>query len=108
MAKKIRQLVLDYFQFPPPLTAAQRDVVSWVPTATNSGTNFYLVAAVGFGSVTSLWAAVKGRPLRGGCFPSSGPESWNRPWRYVPVIRHTVLQKGACIHYRDGGGHGCR
>ena len=34
--------------------AAQRDVVSWVPTATNAGTDFYLVAAVGFGSVISL------------------------------------------------------
>ncbi len=28
--------------------AAQRDVVSWVPTATNAGTDFYLVATVGF------------------------------------------------------------
>ncbi len=100
--------MLDYFQFPPPLTAAQRDAVSWVPTATNSGINFYLVAAVGFGSVTSLWASVKGRPLRGGCFPSSFSKSWNRPWRYVPVIRHTVLQKGACIHCSNGGAHGCR
>ena len=73
-----------YHQLPPPLTVAQRDVVSYLPTATNSGTDFYSMAAVGTGSVTSLWATVKGKPQRGGYFLTSGSKSWNRLFQPVP------------------------
>ena len=46
---------------------------------------FLDVAAVGSVSVTSLWGTVKGRPLRGGCFLTSGSESWNR-FHGIPCV----------------------
>lgn len=45
----------------------------------------YDTAAVGPAIVTSLCGTVKGRPLRGGCFPFSGSESWNR-FHTVPCV----------------------
>ena len=64
--------------FPPPLTMFHRVVVSCLPTATNSGTDLLCTSAVGIRSISSLWSMIKGMPLRGGCFPPSSFESWNR------------------------------
>lgn len=56
----------------------------------------YDTAAVGSAIVTSLCGTVKGRPLRGGCFPFSGSESWNR-FHTVPCVRPPASSTGPAV-----------
>lgn len=75
------------WQFPPPLTAEQRDALGYAPTATNSRTEIHS-QAVGMNMVTSLCPVLKGKPLWGGYF-----FLWTRNLRtdFAPSTLKTVI-----------------